>query len=40
MLANEGETLKLLKWLSEAIIAINWFNSDVPTDIIIAEAYN
>ena len=40
MLANEKEALYLLKWLSKAIIAINWFSGGVQAGIIVAEAYN
>ena len=40
MLANERETLELLKWLSNAITAINWFNGGVQASIIVAEHIN
>ena len=30
---NEKETLELLKWLSKAIIAINWFSGCVQAGI-------
>ena len=33
MLANETETLKLLKWLSKAIIAKNWLSGGFQADI-------
>ena len=32
--------LELLKWLSKAIIAINWFSVDVQVGIILAEHIN
>ena len=40
MLTNEWETLEILKWLSKAIIAINWFNGDVQAGIIVAKHIN
>ena len=40
MLANDRATMKLLKWLSKAIIAINWFSSGVQDGIINAEHIN
>ena len=39
-LANEWETLELLKWLLKAIIAINWLDGDVEAAIIVAEHIN
>ena len=36
-MASERETLELLKWLSKAIIAFNWFNGGVQARMIIAE---
>ena len=39
MLANKRETHELLKWLSEAMIAIGWF-SGVQAGIIVAEHAN
>ena len=32
--------LQLLKWLSKAIIEINWFSGGVPAGIIVAEHVN
>ena len=37
---NVGETVKFLKWLSKAIIVINWFSGDVQAGIIVAEHLN
>ena len=37
---NEREMLKLLKWLSKAIITINWFNGGLQAGIIIAKHMN
>ena len=39
MLANERKTLKFLKWLSKAIIAINWKTGHIQAGIIVAEHY-
>ena len=39
-MANERETLELLKLLSKAIIEINWFSSCVQADVIVAERTN
>ena len=35
MLANERETLKLLKQLSKSIIALNWFSGSVQAGIML-----
>ena len=40
MVANERETLKLLKLPSKTIIEINWFSGDVKDNIIAAEHIN
>ena len=40
MVANERETLKLLKLPSKTIIEINWFSGDVKDNIIVAEHIN
>ena len=37
LLTNEKETLKLLKWLSKAIIVINWFRRGALAGMIVAE---
>ena len=40
MFANKKETLKLLKWVSKTIIAVNWFSGGVQTDIVVDEYVN
>ena len=40
MLANESETLELMKWLSKAVITVTWFSGGVETGIIVAEHIN
>ena len=40
MMTNEREAFELLKWLSKAIIAVNWFSRGVQAGIIFAEHIN
>ena len=37
MMGNEMDTLELWKWLSKAIIEINWFSAGVQVGIIFVE---
>ena len=40
MLTNERKTFKLLKWLSKAIIVINWFSRGAQAGIILEKYIN
>ena len=39
-MANERETPELLKWLSKAFIALNWFSVGVRAGTIVVEHTN
>ena len=39
-MVNDKERLKILKWLSKAIITTNWFSGSVEAGVIVVEHEN